>query len=101
MRKISLLLCFLFLVSCSSVTYIASDKSKVYPPIKKKDEIKVLRDREGIKNSVEIGSIYIHGMNFEDAVETMKDEAAKVGGEAIFDIQATNAAISATVLKVQ
>ena len=103
MRSTIKVVLFGFLLSaCVHVGFAPSKQGYVPGALTPPDQIEVYRTEKPQGSILEIGSIHFPGGsgNLENAIEKMKTEASKRGGNAIIDLQIIPTGVVGTVVRI-
>lgn len=85
LRYILILFCFYFFSCASPVDYVKTGEE--YTPLSKDAEVKVFLVKKPERAYDEIGIIEVHGQSLEYTLETAKEKAREVGGNALIRYQ--------------
>jgi len=96
--RLILFLFVLFVLSCSPAT--RSTKFQSYEPTSQSQDIKIMRTKIPVCDYEEVGIVNARKRNvfvsMEEVIESLKDEARKMGGDALIGLSEDNQIVMVT-----
>jgi hypothetical protein len=99
-HKLAFVISCLFVSACALTANFAPTRSSFVPSsTTRAEDVEVYRTEKPTRPYEEIGTVYVGSTNLENAINAMKIEAAKNGGNAILHIKVTSDGIVGTVVR--